>query len=278
MSKTKEKLTLLDYVMAGYPAIVYRTSEEWRALKECLSVAKQTGSKFVCWSETNGFHDPTVRKNEDDVSFKYNAEEHYQVLVDGLNKGQNSPVIFCLLDFHHYMKNPIILRTAKDAFLWAKDIEVTYIFISENFEIPADLKHEMINFDLDLPTQADFEKLIDVTIEANDDCEEISKEDVKKAANALSGLNLNEAENALAMSLYKTSKLDLDIIYDIKKQTICQEQLIEYYNSSETMDCVGGMNEFKDYAQERSFSAFSEEAREYGLPYPKGVLLFGIPG
>ena len=277
MSKTK--LTLLDYVMSGYPAIICRTPEETRAITECQKVAELTNSKFICWSETQGMFDPTVVRHGRNVSFKYNDREHADVLVQGLNQGEGSPVVFCLLDFHHYLKNPTILRTAKDVFKIAKDRDVTYIFISDSFEVPSDLKHEMVVFDMDLPDQSDFEKLIRVIIEANrEECEEISEEDIKKTANALSGLTLNEAENALAISLYKTRRLDLDIIYDIKKQTICQDQLLEYYSSSESMDNVGGMREFKDYAAERSFSAFSQEARDYGLPYPKGVLLFGIPG
>lgn len=276
MSKTK--LGVLDYVMSGYPAIVYRTSDEWRAIKECMEIADQTGSKFICWSATNGFHNPSIKKNEKKVVFNYSDEEHSQVLIDGLNKGDGTPVIFCLLDFHHYMKRPEMFRIAKDVFMLAKDREVTYIFISENFEVPADLKHDMVIFDMELPGKAEFENIIEATIRANEECEEITDEDVKKAANALSGLNISEAENALAMSIYKTHGLDCNIIYDIKKQIICQDQLLEYYNSNETMDNVGGMKAFKDYAQERSFSTFSDEAREYGLPYPKGVLLFGIPG
>lgn len=276
MSKTK--LALLDYVMSGYPAIIYRTSDEWRTIKECMAVAEQTESKFVCWSQTNGFYDPSVRKNEKNVSFKDNEEEYNQILIDGLNKGGGSPVIFCLLDFHHYLKSPQMLRTAKDVFLMAKEREVTYVFISENFEVPADLKHEMVILDKDLPSKTELQTLIEFTIQANDDCEEVSEEDIKKATNALAGLTLTEAENALAMSFYKTHGLDFDIIYDIKKQIICQDNLIEVYNSNETMNNVGGMQAFKDYAKERSFSTFSEEAREYGLPYPKGVLLTGIPG
>lgn len=270
------KLTLKDYILAGYSSIVYRTSEELRALKECAYIAKECGFQFLCWSQTNGIYDPIEKKEAKVIKFQYNEQEYSEVLVEGLNKAKGDPLIFCLLDFHHFINNPTTLRAAKDIFRMAREREVTYIFISNSFEIPDDLAHETVVFDFELPGKKEFDNLIRKTMSINE--VQVAEEDIKRTANALSGLTLQEAENALAISLLKTNKLDLDIIYDIKRKTICQDNLLEYYRSEESMDNVGGMQVFKEYAKERSFSAFSEEAKEYGLPYPKGVLLFGVPG
>ena len=43
------------------------------------------------------------------------------------------------------------------------------------------------------------------------------------------------------------------------------------------MDNVGGFADYKAWLSRRR-RAFTEEARAFGLPYPKGVLLVGIPG
>ena len=86
-----------------------------------------------------------------------------------------------------------------------------------------------------------------------------------------------EAENAFATSFAKKRTFDTDIINNVKRQIICKEGLLEYMQSKETLETVGGMKEFITYAEER-FSAYSKEAQDYGLPYPKGVLLVGIPG
>ena len=43
------------------------------------------------------------------------------------------------------------------------------------------------------------------------------------------------------------------------------------------MDMVGGMEVAKGWCIERR-RAFSEAARAFGLPWPKGVLITGIPG
>ena len=43
------------------------------------------------------------------------------------------------------------------------------------------------------------------------------------------------------------------------------------------MDDIAGLDELKKWLQSRS-RAMSEEAREYGLPLPKGILVAGVPG
>ena len=45
----------------------------------------------------------------------------------------------------------------------------------------------------------------------------------------------------------------------------------------ENLPKVGGLDVLKLWLWERG-KAFSPEAREFGLPFPKGILVFGIPG
>ena len=45
----------------------------------------------------------------------------------------------------------------------------------------------------------------------------------------------------------------------------------------ESLDDVGGMEILKDWLEKRR-SAFTSQARDFGLPLPKGILLIGVPG
>jgi SpoVK/Ycf46/Vps4 family AAA+-type ATPase len=49
------------------------------------------------------------------------------------------------------------------------------------------------------------------------------------------------------------------------------------HEARENIGDVGGLEVLKQWLRLRE-SAFSEEAREYGLPEPKGIALIGIPG
>jgi SpoVK/Ycf46/Vps4 family AAA+-type ATPase len=62
-----------------------------------------------------------------------------------------------------------------------------------------------------------------------------------------------------------------------KKEKIRQTEVLEFYPSAETMADVGGLDNLKAWLNLRA-AAFTERARRYGLPYPRGVLLVGIQG
>jgi SpoVK/Ycf46/Vps4 family AAA+-type ATPase len=53
--------------------------------------------------------------------------------------------------------------------------------------------------------------------------------------------------------------------------------VLEYYEPDVTINDVGGLDLLKDYVAQRQ-NAFSDQAREYGLDMPRGVLLVGVPG
>jgi SpoVK/Ycf46/Vps4 family AAA+-type ATPase len=62
-----------------------------------------------------------------------------------------------------------------------------------------------------------------------------------------------------------------------KKQIIQQTQLLEFCLNDKNVSDLGGLDNFKDWLKLRA-NAFSQEAIQYGLPYPKGLLLVGVQG
>jgi SpoVK/Ycf46/Vps4 family AAA+-type ATPase len=70
---------------------------------------------------------------------------------------------------------------------------------------------------------------------------------------------------------------EVDIILSEKKQLIRRNGILEYIEEDATIDAVGGLDELKKWLKQRS-NAFTERAREYGLPQPKGMLILGVPG
>ena len=68
-----------------------------------------------------------------------------------------------------------------------------------------------------------------------------------------------------------------NLILQEKKQIIQQTQLLEYCLNDKSLSDLGGLDNFKDWLELRS-EAFSQDAIQYGLPYPKGLLLVGVQG
>lgn len=70
---------------------------------------------------------------------------------------------------------------------------------------------------------------------------------------------------------------DLRLVVDEKKKLIRKSGLLEYYGYSEDMESVGGLDSLKLWLRQRGL-AFSQKARDFGLPEPKGLLLLGVQG
>jgi SpoVK/Ycf46/Vps4 family AAA+-type ATPase len=152
------------------------------------------------------------------------------------------------------------------------------------FQIPAELEKDVTVVDFDLPKENDFTALLGRIIE---EVKENPKLNVKidskmreQIVHALLGLTLSEGENVLAKTLVQHrgfGEKSLEVINSEKKQIIRKSGLLQYYEAEEKMESVGGLDALKSWLLKRSV-VFSDQARDYGLPAPKGVLLLGVQG
>lgn len=69
----------------------------------------------------------------------------------------------------------------------------------------------------------------------------------------------------------------MDIVLSEKKQLIRRNGVLEYIEEDGSINAVGGLEGLKKCLKQRS-DAFTERAREYGLPQLKGMLILGVPG
>lgn len=106
---------------------------------------------------------------------------------------------------------------------------------------------------------------------------DLNRETFDTVAKAAQGLDSLSAENAFTLSISLTRKLDHAIVQDHKRQAVRRTDVLEFISASETMEDVGGFDNFKEWLSLRQ-DAFTEEAMEFGVTAPKGVLLVGVPG
>jgi SpoVK/Ycf46/Vps4 family AAA+-type ATPase len=177
-----------------------------------------------------------------------------------------------------------VTRRLKEIALQLKNSLKTIIIVSPVLEIPADLEKELSVLPFPLPTMEDLGELLDRIIgevsqleKVTVDLEEAGRERLLQAA---LGLTLAEAENVLAKILVKYERLSGDSVPEVfteKQQIIRKSGLLEYCSPKDTFGAVGGMAVLKDWLQKRA-PAFTQEARAFGLPAPKGMLLLGVQG
>jgi len=98
----------------------------------------------------------------------------------------------------------------------------------------------------------------------------------------LSGLTLMEAEKILTKSIIEDGALgahDIEKVIDAKREVVEREGLLEYYPVETTMAGVADLATLKAWlAKRKAVVKEPERAAEFGLDFPRGVLLLGVPG
>lgn len=267
------KNELESYIASGYPLLAIATPEELRAQMVVKEVAEKLERDLYLWSVTRGI---LRMKNDDDNVTLFKDTNDPISALSWLERNEfTKNFIIVFFDFHHYWKDPIVQRKIRELHNLFKKDGNTLILISPVVQLTEDLKCETTIIDFPLPEHEELEKIVGAMAKEN----ELEIDDVykKRVVGASAGLTCLQAENALAKSIYNTNAFEIDQINKAKSLQVKQDGILEYFESSNTMEDVGGFDNLKDWLDLRS-QAFSDEAKKYGLVAPRGILLVGIPG
>ncbi len=195
-------------------------------------------------------------------------------------KEQNSEVSTILLikDFHKFYDDPSISRTIKELSYVLKETSHNIIISSHISPSSEELDDLMTIINLPLPDQKELKNLIEkIAINTNSN---LNEQDLNELTIASSGLSEIKVKQVTAKALTQRGKISRDDLQDIleeKKQVIARSEILEFFESKSSQNDIGGLKVLKIWLKQR-YRAFSNEAREYGLPIPKGVLLVGPQG
>jgi len=270
-------------IRARYPLVYIVSWEEQRVINEVRRIAGKLNKKVFEWSVTMGL----VPAGTSIQSQKQKNAATQDPLVALDNVVDNvEPALYVFKDFHPFMKshNMGVVRRLREISESLKNTFKTIVICSPLFELPAELEKDVTVVDFDFPGEREMSHLVDRIIEQVKDNPklkvDISTDAREQIVHALLGLTVVEAENVLAKTLVQNRCLGTDSIAVInteKKQIIRKSGMLEYYDAEEDMKSVGGLDVLKDWLLRRS-AAFTDNARQFGLPAPKGILLLGVQG
>jgi ATP-dependent 26S proteasome regulatory subunit len=270
-------------IRARYPILYIITSEEMRVQNLIVEIAAKRQKKVFEWTYSNGIVPAGASiqsKNTRNASTKDPLAALDQVIE------QVEPAIFLFKDFHPFLtkNNYAVIRKLKDIALHLKNSYKTIILISPVMEIPAELDKEVTVINFPHPTMEDLGAMLDKIIEEVRNHKQIEidldGDGRQRLLQAAMGLTLGEAENVFAKIIVQEQRLSADHVNEVfseKQQIIRKSGLLEYYSAEEDFSNVGGLGVLKDWLHKRAV-AFTDEARAFGLPAPKGILLLGVQG
>ena len=277
------------YIMANCPLLYVVGPEEDRFIREIENICIKNRRKLWIHSISTGLYEIAFsRQNElwqeKKIGRIQSDLKDPVALLEHIKKRNPDEGIFLLLDFHPFLKDPLVQRLLKDVAQRFRSSRNNIIVHSAVCELPDSLVHEISLLDFPLPSKATLSSMLESilkTLEKRNVAIKLNKKDREQLILAGQGLTLDEFENSLAKAFVKNKggmdPMIIDEIVVSKKQMIKKSGILEFFDARAKMDEVGGLENLKTWLSKRR-QAFTEKARSYGLPHPKGLLLLGIQG
>jgi SpoVK/Ycf46/Vps4 family AAA+-type ATPase len=268
----QEELNIL--IQAQYPLIYLVTAEEDRAEKEIAKIAqlKQQPRKLYVWTLTHGMVEHGQARTTQHNTISPEAAIEWTTR-------HKEPAIFVFKDLHPFKDSPAVTRWLRDAIASFQGTQKVIVLMSPVQQVPIELEKEVVVLDFALPDLTALDRVLTQQLDQNRQ-NRLSSDGREKLLKASLGLTKDEAEKVYRKAYVKRGKIteaEVDIVLSEKKQLIRRNGILEFIEEDETIDAVGGLDELKGWLVQRS-DAFTERARTYGLPQPKGMLILGIPG
>ncbi len=266
------------YIRARYPLLWVVTPEEQRALLEIEALAKDQRKPLYVWSATSGLVNPALPNRTDTT--KRDPLALLTAILDEPEAG-----LWVLRDFHPFLRDHTVVRRLREVAFGLEASAKTLILLGPVLKIPPELEKEITVVDLALPTPdqlgAQLDQIIAASAQHGSIQVDLDRRQRVRLIQACLGLTASEAGNAIAKAIIQAGgRLDGNAVEAVtaeKQQIIRKSGLLEFYSSDERLGSVGGLSILKEWLRKR-VRAFSEEARAFGLPEPKGILLVGVQG
>ncbi len=276
-SENVDASTRIDVLIRARYSILYVVSwEEDRVEKVLREIARKREKQMFTWTITRGMVQEGGKQSDPSTADPLRALDFAMEHKEG--------ALFVLRDFDHFLDDPTVQRKLRDVARAFRSSYKSLIILSPVLTIPSHLEKDITVIDFPLPDQEELGSLLDgivKQVEGNPnivvDLDDESREQLVKAA---LGLTASEAEDAYAKSVVLNGRLgpeDVEVVLTEKEQIIRKSGILEFYSAEEKFAHVGGLDALKQWLSKRG-KAFSEAARQFGLPQPRGVLLIGVQG
>lgn len=266
----------LDLMIRAHYPVIYIVAIEEEPVEDVLTqvaTLAQPAHQLLLWDLVRGWSDNGSDKGS---------------VMGALNRISKAPeqesILFVLRDLHPVLKNPLsdksapVVRELKNLIRELKRSRKTLILISPVLELPTELMEEVTIVDFPLPNAMEISKLIaDWVVPERLKVSGLAREQLVKACQGLSRARIQRVLAKALAAKQQVDESDIDSVLEEKRQAIRQTGILEFFTTKESLKSVGGLENLKLWVRARQ-DAFTEEARIYGIPNPKGVLLVGIQG
>lgn len=266
----------LDLMIRARYSLLYIVAVEEEPVEDVLqqvAARSQPPRSVLMWDIVRGWNDNGADKG---------------TVMGALNRIGKVPIddttLYVLRDIHPTLKNATsdksapVVREIRNLIRELRRSRKTIVLLSHTLELPAELTEEVTIIDFPLPIAAEIDALISQLVAPEKlNLTELAREQLVKACQGLSQARIQQVLAKALAAKQQVNESDIEGVLDAKKQAIRQTGILEFFTARDSLKSVGGLENLKQWVRMRQ-DVFTEEARRYGIPNPKGVLLVGIQG
>jgi ATPase family associated with various cellular activities (AAA)/AAA+ lid domain len=266
-------------LQSGHGLIHIDTAEEERAALLLRHVTARLEIPMFSWSRVKGISRVDLQSAVYDTEDPLAAFRHVE-----------SARISALYHFRdlgpHIGTNALLAAQIKAAVTDLSSRTGCVIVTGSGVEFPPELSPVLTTFVLPSPSEEEYRDLITQIVRDVSERQHVlvhtSPEELTVLIRHLKGLTLMEAEKILTKAIIEDGALsadDIQHVIDAKKDVVEREGLLEYYPVEQAMTDIADLVQLKAWLAKRAAVVRDpEKAQAFGLTFPKGVLLIGVPG
>ncbi len=270
---------VLLLIRSRYGLIRLETPEEERARSLLRHLSDRLDVPLFVWSRVRGLGRADFQNTVYDTESPEKALEH---VVSGTH-----PAVY---HFHglgaDLETNATLVELLREATGALETVDGALVLTGPDTKLPPELERRCATVRLPGPGREDYRELLSGILRDMDERGhvevDLSRDEQDALVNHLSGLTLMEAEKILTKALIEDGRLtarDVEHVVEAKKAIVEQEGLLEYYPAEMHLSGVADLETLKAWLEKRKAVVKApERAEEFGLDFPRGVLLLGVPG
>jgi hypothetical protein len=158
------------------------------------------------------------------------------------------------------------------------------VLTGSRIELAGDVEDLAARYELRMPSREELREVVRSVIESLGASSRVQvtlqPEDLDGILDALSGMTLNQARQAVARVILADGRLGPDDVGRIQKEkaaAVAESGILEYFPVEDNRFELAGFARLKRWL-ERAKIGFTPEARELNLTAPRGILLAGVQG
>jgi SpoVK/Ycf46/Vps4 family AAA+-type ATPase len=195
--------------------------------------------------------------------------------------------VYHFRSFGHMLEGKdLLIALVRDAARSLESLRGSLVITGEGIDLPRPLKELSAHVTLPGPRDGEFRDLLASIVEDISKAQHVevalSREETTHLLKHLSGLTLMEAEKILTKAIIEDGALtaeDIEHVIEAKRRVVEREGLLEYYPADKSMANIADLVTLKGWlAKRRAVVKEPERAEQFGLTFPRGILLLGVPG